>query len=996
MIKTWTQMARSLGEEDKNYDTIPIQKDRTIKKFEDDLQTEYYANEHTYDETNYEDINYINVNYYNELNLHTKKDLTSNEITRNIHMQSQSNKKRSRLSLDINEDTNETKQAKTKLRRSTTKINYVELEEEEKVSNDQEGQKETVCPKNTLNQDQQEERISTRTGKPVRSYTTQNKKTLNVKNKKNNNQLSESEIEIFKHFDMASNTNKQQKTTTKIPVTQSKNQEKQKNELNDDLLNKLNRFGQIHIEKQNKKTQSAYTTIRRNNNKTNDNVNTHLNEAGMSTAINSNVNEMLVDDSDNPNIVNTIMDNQRKGNRNKQLDALNKNGVPIPSMSTKRMRDEDEIERDTITQLECLLDSNNFTDEEDTFIGNLINKLESKIELDSTDIDELTKLEEKHKLIVKNNIKYDEIVKILEQKLTNTDKEQLNKITEERLATHSYSEQSINWINGTKLNVDNIEQMTYMINWYKHTIEENELNQILTDDQIVVIQSEIEKITRIANPHSLETNTINLFESLRNKTKRQYEAKQNILRIENLLKNRHLGKTHSDKINLLLNKYKIKIDDVNDDEINEMLKIDSICQTINDDERYYARVHELLYNNTRLENLYPSEKYNLIIKGEGIFDFENDMKSREKEIIRCTGIKSIRTCELIRDKTEDEQEMTEEELNEIILNETSGTRHIYISVTNYSDYRRLMSPWPSDAFVLGVKPFMKPMDDVVLEIKNIEKDIDKEYLDMIKDELELEYGVVELKRMYFKNDKSNPTTTLIARILTLTHLINACYNGIRINPKYRNVKVKWLQVYCCSTCGTLEHFNCSKPRCIICGKNTHTTAKCDVEEHKMRCINCKKLGHRCDQEKCHLLRKKKYEVNDYLLSVLLGEGIMKDASEILRNPDDEKCTGSNFDENEVRDIVKDEIDKNSRIKELEEKTNRHEQELNIVKNQLSILAQNQEVLGERFEEFSNEIRMNNETTRIESAEKHQDVMSTLVLLVNTMTKIQSDTKSKKH
>jgi len=69
-----------------------------------------------------------------------------------------------------------------------------------------------------------------------------------------------------------------------------------------------------------------------------------------------------------------------------------------------------------------------------------------------------------------------------------------------------------------------------------------------------------------------------------------------------------------------------------------------------------------------------------------------------------------------------------------------------------------------------------------------------------------------------------------------------------------------------------------------------------------------------------------------VLSILLGEGIIRHESDILRNPD----TGNTYgiDREEVQEIVDEMITKNKTIKDMNDKLEKQDQENKIIKEKL--------------------------------------------------------------
>jgi hypothetical protein len=184
-------------------------------------------------------------------------------------------------------------------------------------------------------------------------------------------------------------------------------------------------------------------------------------------------------------------------------------------------------------------------------------------------------------------------------------------------------------------------------------------------------------------------------------------------------------------------------------------------------------------------------------------------------------------------------------------------------------------------------------------------------------------------------------------------------NGIPIDPKYRQVKIKYNEVRVCYTCGTLEHFRCNNPqRCIKCGLTDHLTASCTIDSKKQRCLNCHRLNHRCDSEECNPIRIKKYKVNDYILSILLGENIIRDQSEILKNPEAEK-NEKQFDEEQIKELVDEAINKNERINKMDDRLSLQEEKVKVIEAQIQTLSDNQMEMITQITDLREDLKTDN-------------------------------------
>ncbi len=107
-----------------------------------------------------------------------------------------------------------------------------------------------------------------------------------------------------------------------------------------------------------------------------------------------------------------------------------------------------------------------------------------------------------------------------------------------------------------------------------------------------------------------------------------------------------------------------------------------------------------------------------------------------------------------------------------------------------------------------------------------------------------------------------------------------------------------------------------------------------------------------------------------MLSILLGEGIIRHESDILRNPDTGNTNG--IDREEVREIVDEMITKNKTIKDMNDKLEKQDQENKIIKEKLIELAQ----ADSRLMDEINSVKTNLETTKYELMDKIETTAAT--------------------
>lgn len=910
----------------------------------------------------------------NSSNAYTNRTLHYNtSLKRDFAVESYYSKNKFEIKLmkRRNEKSDQEENQSQKKTRQSTDINYGELSEEELEENliDKGVNKETL-----------DARISNITGKPVRAY----RKSTTRLNVITDNNLAQTSMPAGSQVTMPKETTQNKmkpqtgipisSTTLKAPKSMNTTNNVTKtnsNNLSKDIEAKLMSFG-LEKQKHNKNSSKmGYVTVPENSKK----VVTKEKDTDEEVIMDEQI--ITLDDvysaTDELIRIKSNMVSQTE-----QIAAYNLMGGNEKQPTKKLNLNLNSEQQDKmVINLEKLIDSNYLDDTNKDIISSVITKIKSNL-LDEIDMNLISKLKEIECLHDKSS------------KLFETAKSRINKI---------YNNKQL-LSNETIKNIETIENSlkhTWKINQSENKFMDETIQLIDQLDKFKVIKltltSYLEECDNEFKPKIrsiLETNAnfvpenqenLNqLFNNIQIEVEAFKKRKKIKLDIQELLTEAHLGNKHKEMLELILEQNSLKEADS-----KLVSEVRNICSTINNDFDYYNKMKKLLVDNEPLEIKYPREKgYSMQISGPGIFAFDNQMKSRQNEITRCTGVKTFSVVELRREKTEDEQDMTEDEFMEMLLTETSGTRDIFITVKTYKDLCKLMQPWPSDAFDKGVKPKLKPIDDFSLALYGIEREITKEKIESIAYDMENDYGLVDIRRQYIKNDIKNPSTTVLAKVLTLIQLLMVLRDSVPIDPKYREVKIKYNEFRVCSKCGSVDHFRCNLEKCIICGKTDHLTSNCPIEYNKQRCINCHRLNHRCDTEECNMVRVKKYKANDYILSILLGENLIKDQSEILRNPDAEKHERETLKEEQIEEMVNNLIDKNARINNMEdrlvlqeEKTQRIEQQLeNLTTNQLEIISQ----MNELREDFKAESTV----TRIDNQEKHNDIMTTLSYMLNNM------------
>ena len=114
-----------------------------------------------------------------------------------------------------------------------------------------------------------------------------------------------------------------------------------------------------------------------------------------------------------------------------------------------------------------------------------------------------------------------------------------------------------------------------------------------------------------------------------------------------------------------------------------------------------------------------------------------------------------------------------------------------------------------------------------------------------------------------------------------------------------------------------------------CSETGHSEAEC--KSNYEFCYRCQNKSHRCDTDKCEYLAEKTFELNKFVLPILIGEQIIDSRFEILRN----KTSNNNYNTRNLNieliqnmiDATLDEkitprlIQNESKIKEIDSKLN---------------------------------------------------------------------------
>ncbi|CAF0746185.1 unnamed protein product [Brachionus calyciflorus] len=358
---------------------------------------------------------------------------------------------------------------------------------------------------------------------------------------------------------------------------------------------------------------------------------------------------------------------------------------------------------------------------------------------------------------------------------------------------------------------------------------------------------------------------------------------------------------------------------------NEMNQIRKRWQNIEGSRNDVHLDQEQQVINSELEQKYPRQKYEVVITGENLRNF-NDIYTRIKEIHRCKGINNPLTIHPWHDVENDKHSLT-------------------IAVNNIEEYKALKNDWPKDAFGLGVKTTDKPPNLFVI-INNVDKNIKIDQNDARMTEIRKRYGVIDIERIYGQD--KNPSNKVKANVLTLFNYIDILKNGIYLDftSIKHNVKPSINYSKTCNKCGNLNHSSkeCrNRERCLKCGSYDHLIFNC---ENSPKCINCNR-AHQCNSDACDILANKTLNSNKYILDILVKENIIQSVETIFKIPRVIEEPVQKFDLNEnfekiIKNILDEKLsDHNIRLNNLENSNKEQKTKIHELKG--DILNLNKEV-----------------------------------------------------
>ncbi len=396
------------------------------------------------------------------------------------------------------------------------------------------------------------------------------------------------------------------------------------------------------------------------------------------------------------------------------------------------------------------------------------------------------------------------------------------------------------------------------------------------------------------------------------------ENSQELVRCKELLKN-------NDVVDLaIIKKFQYWIDRSKQD--NELLP-------------YFAEMKITLKQNEPYTELYPMDKYWVVLRGKGISNFPNSYEARCKEIKRFKNVTTIMRADLQRDTEPGEESLTQEDLLKKIKNNKNEKREIRIQVNSYKDVCTLMEAWPFDAFYKGVTPVLDGIESLPLLFTDVPKHFILRQNTSSMRRLEQEFGIVNVARQFHNDDPSQPKPLVKALPTTIKSYVDALTIGVDLCGATRIAKPDISYARLCIKCSSPEHYRCpdeADTYCKKCNVTSHTTDKCQKPKSEWRCRNCNKM-HRSDSEECEVIRRITYKKNEYPTSILLGENIIRHISKILRNQniDYEELSATN----QITEIISNAIATHPIIQDVQTRLANEEKQTVFILKELTTLAE---------------------------------------------------------
>jgi hypothetical protein len=276
--------------------------------------------------------------------------------------------------------------------------------------------------------------------------------------------------------------------------------------------------------------------------------------------------------------------------------------------------------------------------------------------------------------------------------------------------------------------------------------------------------------------------------------------------------------------------------------------------------------------NDRMENDYPRSEYSVTLVGSHTeflkYSKSTDLEKRMDELFRCKGFREVKFID-------------------VVTNMVSKKLTMKIVTTVYDEYKKLLETWPVDAFGKGVKPETGHSGLMMIINVPITKD-----LTTCQDELKIlaeKYGCCDLIRM---GHAANPQNRCKTNMHTIKDFVDrTAARSVPFHQGLTNIQPNIKRTQPCDNCGQLVSHGYDEDgnrkicpndarclRCASCDPVHISEGKCKAQPE---CINCHK-SHITKNFVCEMFRRKVVQDNDYVASILVGEGLITRKDEILK------------------------------------------------------------------------------------------------------------------
>jgi len=307
--------------------------------------------------------------------------------------------------------------------------------------------------------------------------------------------------------------------------------------------------------------------------------------------------------------------------------------------------------------------------------------------------------------------------------------------------------------------------------------------------------------------------------------------------------------------------------------INKLFEKSNDNVTINVFEDLNSTTRRQAIRDNELQKSYPMEDHCVLLFGPKLLEFAGDhykMTSEIKKVKKVDDPKHVdlEACSIFNDRP-----------------------CIRVITSSREDYLEMLKPWPKNAFGGGVIPkpgllsFQMVIEHTLQDIQDPNDPSKKiKEQDPFEDKRTIRHlqclGLFQPQR-YGK--KGNKVRVFVQNLTTLVDRTSD--ETIQIGNKRRKIKPIIKAKYWCDNCGQFGyHMNCSYTKaCLICSINFDQD-----QDHKFNncgntpcCINCKQ-NHPTNSIDCRMWMSKIIEDNDYVATLLVGEGIIGSKSKILK------------------------------------------------------------------------------------------------------------------